>query len=921
MFQDKRGRMWFSTNMGITRFDGRHFVTYNTVNGLPENCILNFFVESPDKVWMYAESHALFFFNPLTENVRFIKHPVSDTLLSVMQSTSIARAYIRHVYFLEDHSYILTFLTSPGFIHIDQAGGVRAVNTGDHTRFVEGDYMMYVEFESFGAHKIPATRFDKPDVPKNGQKDLIVRSPYGKELALSTALYNFNFQFGIADHFFEGDTCFLALGKYLFKMTPHEISYRELPAECLKLQGRKNDLLAGTFKGCFAVDRNLETCHTLLKDYTVDNICIDHEGGLWLSTLQQGVFYYPAQEIRQVELPDSQSISVRRVERYQNKLIVLNIERTANIFAADFSGAVITMPDISYCGYYQTKQAGCESYFGKLAGSNEYRNTYWYLNEKNTKRIIGWSGNSVYVNGKNGLVSHLLEIPRINDVAEINDSVSLAATVSGIYEIRHSADTILESQFINGRGRNFNALAYQNGVLLIGSDDKGVYIFKDDRLVSFGTERGLLSDYILEIEPAADSTFWVASSEGINQVVFGKNGRYRVDMVTISHGLTSNEITMLSLYNDTLWVAGKKGVCFFNQNNISGKDKMNSGYFYVDSLSVNNTPRSFAENLPVQLDYFDNLDLYVTQVAFANSKNISYRYRISEEDDWQVCEDNHVSVNGITQGEHRLEIQAMAGPGNYTALCIPLVVGKPFWLRLEFYLLLLLILLALGWVVYRVVLKRVQKKKDAEYERVKLEMSSLVSQMNPHFTFNTINSIQSYIINHGTRDAVIYLSDFAMLIRKTLDYSRAEYIALDEELRFINLYVALENKRFRHTFEFKENLNLVCAAAEIKWPPLLLQPLVENSIVHALSKVDSGKIELQLTEYKTHYAVVVKDNGKQDKPAASKKIKSSVGLEILRDRIRLHNGASYAESDLEYGFYESDDTSGWITQIKLYKKA
>jgi len=173
-------------------------------------------------------------------------------------------------------------------------------------------------------------------------------------------------------------------------------------------------------------------------------------------------------------------------------------------------------------------------------------------------------------------------------------------------------------------------------------------------------------------------------------------------------------------------------------------------------------------------------------------------------------------------------------------------------------------------------------------EKIQLELKALIAQMNPHFTFNTINSIQHYIISKDKKEAVLYLSDFALLIRKTLEYSRRENITLKEELEFLLLYADLECKRFDFPFKVKIETVIISNEQEIELPALLIQPLLENAIIHGVGGLQSSsEIAIVVTETLGQLEITVADNGRGFDLIKSGEMRKSVGLDILRQRIKL----------------------------------
>jgi len=186
----------------------------------------------------------------------------------------------------------------------------------------------------------------------------------------------------------------------------------------------------------------------------------------------------------------------------------------------------------------------------------------------------------------------------------------------------------------------------------------------------------------------------------------------------------------------------------------------------------------------------------------------------------------------------------------------------------------------------------ITQKETADKELAELKVTSLRSQMNPHFIFNSLNAIKLYIINNEKQNAVYYLNKFSKLIRKILTSTREKEISLADELETMELYVNIENIRFNNEIDFSLKMEKGLNLDTIKIPALILQPFLENAIWHGLSsKKGSKKIILSVEKQDGNFIkIAVKDNGvgrKKSTEIKSKKLhkKDSVGLKLTEERL------------------------------------
>jgi len=241
----------------------------------------------------------------------------------------------------------------------------------------------------------------------------------------------------------------------------------------------------------------------------------------------------------------------------------------------------------------------------------------------------------------------------------------------------------------------------------------------------------------------------------------------------------------------------------------------------------------------------------------------------------------------------------------------------------------LLIVLAV-YSLYRYRIGQIRKKQrlKSEYEKklANVEMSALLAQMNPHFLFNSLNSIDSYIIRNESKKASEYLNNFARLMRLILQNSRSNYISLKDELEALDLYLQMESLRFKNKFSYSINVDENIDSAATVIPPMLIQPYVENAIWHGLmhkSNGEEGKVEIQLTKKDDNLLCVVNDNGIGRKKAAELKAqkhtnhKRSMGMQITQDRIEIINKLYNINASVRILDVENEQGEAKGTKVEL----
>ncbi|RLD55116.1 MAG: hypothetical protein DRJ05_13475 [Bacteroidetes bacterium] len=179
----------------------------------------------------------------------------------------------------------------------------------------------------------------------------------------------------------------------------------------------------------------------------------------------------------------------------------------------------------------------------------------------------------------------------------------------------------------------------------------------------------------------------------------------------------------------------------------------------------------------------------------------------------------------------------------------------------------MIIIVMLVWLYFKYQIaetkKKEQKKAKISKQIAELEMKALLAQMNPHFTFNAINSIQNYILDNDVDKALSYLSDFSKIIRQTLENASKEFITLEEEIEYIKRYLSLEQMRFDEQFSQKIKIDPEINLETTQIPPMILQPYIENAIKHGLRhKKAKGKLVLRFSIINSNALLcTIEDNG------------------------------------------------------------
>jgi sensor histidine kinase YesM len=309
-------------------------------------------------------------------------------------------------------------------------------------------------------------------------------------------------------------------------------------------------------------------------------------------------------------------------------------------------------------------------------------------------------------------------------------------------------------------------------------------------------------------------------------------------------------------------------------------------------------PALLKKTIPLSFD--DNsITIEFAALNFLGNQNV-YRYKMMGlNQQWTETTNHSVTYSSLPPGNYIFEVALTGGLAYATALKIE--VATPIWKQLWFRLLMVVIGLSGIFLVYKIRTQQIRKeeklKASFKQQLAEAETKALKAQMSPHFIFNSLNSINRYIIKAEPEKASLYLTKFSKLIRLILDNSNLKVISLEQELTALKLYIELEALRFNEKFTYSLNVNPELSPMSIGVPPMIIQPLIENAIWHGLlHKETPGHLDVSLERFGSGLKCIITDDGVGRKRAAELKSKTvnkekSYGMQITRDRLNMLNGS------------------------------
>lgn len=589
--------------------------------------------------------------------------------------------------------------------------------------------------------------------------------------------------------------------------------------------------------------------------------------------------------------------------------------------------------------------------------------TIWsMLDDKQGSIWVGTRENGLNkVNKSSGTISHFSaeQVPEFEDngircLFLKSTQQILAGTEKGLFQIDLESNQIKKvfPKSKNQKDQSFNSIKCittdKQQRIWLGTDGSGIVVVDQQYniLKNFNANNVLNNNVIYSLLPQNDTVFWISTNSGLSKIywnenVFRNNTQIQVNNYEEINGLQSNEFNTgayLKLVDGNLVFGGVNGINIFKGEDIVDNTILPKVYINEFKVYENNLKgeRNIAYLNEVNLQHFENsISISYNTLGFALPLKIKYRYRLVGYDkEWiEAGSRNYISYTNLPSGNYEFQVKACDNNNNwgdsYTNLKIH--IATPFFKTWWFITLASLFVLQIAYLIYRYRMKQ-HKEKEAliiQYnkELAQVEMKALRAQINPHFLFNSLNSINNYILKNDTKQASRYLVKFSQLVRSILNNSSNPLISLQEELQTIELYMLIEgmrfNNQFSYTIEIEEGLN----TANIMIPSLLLQPYVENAIWHGLLHKDGEKkIIIAVKKVSTDsVSITIEDNGvgrKMSEEIERKpKHRKSFGMELGASRLRLMNQDSHLQSKVEVIDLVDDRDDALGTRIEITMSA
>jgi ligand-binding sensor domain-containing protein len=875
-FQDAKGFVWFTTDVGIVKYDGSTFNLLTSDDGLSDNEVFQMKEDSKGRKWLLT-------LNGLPSYIydNKIYNQSNSHFLNRLQHKSLL------IDFYEDKSQTIYLASRLGEVSIIKDSTLKKISIPElriSGVWSRGEELFALTTEG-GIYNIT-------------NKEI-------KNLKPSDIPYRF---FRQGEDFYFNNLNVLNTINSENKIT--EVLRLSDKTEILNVyKETSSKMWVCTRNGLYYFENNIQKRH-FLKNNSVTSVGKDFEGNYWVTTLNNGIYLVPSFNVFQEKIKINRAVRKSKDEVWfggtQNRYFIKkknrfnayqisNDTRKDNVVNIRFNNNSTYV--IGKTGLLEIAPNKNTNY---KIGANDILfvgDTLFvattYLSKINLKLFNKDFAKNLYNN-------RLLN-KRSNALSKDNQNNVYIGTNIGLYKYNSkSGIQFLGDTFSQFKG-SINKLFFdkEKNRLLVATSSKGLIILENDKIVYEVTFRsGLNNNTITAIEKIENDSYLIGTNKGLNLIERGKNN-YKVYNYNAALGFKNDKINTISYVNDTLYVATSSSLIYSRFNYF--KERKIKPICLIDNIYADEKiiPK---QNL-LNIDYNNKkLTIKYAGISFLNKENLTFFYRLNNSA-WSKTKETQVNYNSLNPSKYTFSIYAVNSIGEKSNIAeTTFTIKKPFWRKWWFITLSILFISLLLFILIRFRLNylknQFKKERKAlmlekenillENQMLALEQKALRLQMNPHFIFNALNTIKGYYSEGNVLEASEYISKFSKLLRLLLENTE-QYIPLSIETDMLELYLSLVQVRYQYKFDYSIFVDKEIQKEETYIPTLLLQPLIENSVIHGVVPNNKkGKITVSFKKKNNHLICSVKDDGiGREASLKNKKHHKSKALEITLERLKL----------------------------------
>ncbi len=846
MCQDKDGYIWFATEFGVSRFDGKRFKTFTTADGLNDNEVLKIAADSKGRVWMTPfDNNVCYYwknqvFSAKNDSLLNFEGRLDGTIFSFWEISAggVIIKNLNHFFFYsgtERLQYLPLgkILQENGLQGTVSSIGILRMGKKNNIAMLSADSIFYFDFKG-----------------NLIQRNMFPELPWKDRTMLTTS-----------------DSSF-------FVYVEQRPSVKPIAYEQINIAG-KILFYCATTNGAYTINTQGDYSRNIyLADKTVTRCLKDTEGNLWFATLGHGVYKLPSESM----LTCKTGKDVLSIDRYGADILAglgngdfIKIKQTGTQEIFPFK----KRPDMPigqrlYCMKQHSSGAVFLGYDCYLAKYQHGKLTYSLINPVKSIEVVDEQYIAVATNQytfklrvSDMQIVDTLFRERAAKVVFHQDNYYFG-TLSGLVQVdKNGRLTRYGDKIPICRERITDIAKVPGSALWVATGKAGVFRYADNTVTANINTMSGLSSNICRSLFYHNGFLWVGTNKGLNKVRLADNKV--VAQYSVSDGLPADIINAIYADDTALWIGTPAGLTNFKEKDITSSSVCN---LVMEAVKISGTitDSTGSRNLPWQQN---NISFEYTAISFKSAGDIVYKYRLQGlNDEWQETRLTTLAYPSLPSGEYELELYAINKFGKQSnTLTHKFSIAAPFWRTGWFRTLLVLCGLALFWFIlnqrFKAQQQRAAEKNGISRRMAQLEQTALRAQMNPHFIFNCLSSIQHFALQNDIEKTNEYISRFGSLIRQTMDNSGKTNISVAGEVKYLETYLLLEQMRFPEKFNWHIYVEPGIQTDYVFIPSMILQPFVENAIRHGIryKETNDGLITVHITQQDQKLVCCVEDNG------------------------------------------------------------
>jgi hypothetical protein len=524
----------------------------------------------------------------------------------------------------------------------------------------------------------------------------------------------------------------------------------------------------------------------------------------------------------------------------------INFTSSGNLIETNPYGGVRIYKDLDAFEYIRFKQKDSRTPTMVVSSLRQGNKTYFL---SVFSGLYVWENNDFKSYLKNGIWNE----KKLKHITPLGDHIAISNEFGDVFIVNDKASFKILKKIPRAKihGNSISFLEQYKGTLIIGTE-KGLTLYKNNRYIFLDKEQGL--EQPLLSARVIQNTLSIGS----------KDGYFTIDLDEVSD--TKALVDQIAL--EEIFINNKK----------------TSLYPFGHEKTLN---LSHEENT-ILLNFSTNAHPY--------PHKLKYQYRLNEKENWSLPSSKpEIFLASLPAEKYDVDVKVLdESMGlNYTQSLLKLVIFPPFWKTWWFIILLMSVVILGIYSIYKFQILQTRKFEEQKgliqkrFEETKME--ALLAQMNPHFIFNAMNSIQYYIMESDIDNATIFLGDFAKLIRLNLDHCTKPTILLIEEIEYLQSYIRVENTRFGNRIQVNIEIDPAIDQYNIEIPTMLLQTFVENVFVHAFpASIKNPRLNISFKKLSEDCIEChIKDNGIGYSQNPANKAHTSKGVTLVKERLTL----------------------------------